>query len=113
MPVVTAIGGGHGQSRVLFIPCAGDLDGAASLLVNARGPGDGDIVLGRDQFAGRAVQNVEEAVLGGLHHDLAGLTVNVHFRQHDVLRGGIVPALAWGGLIVPNIVAIVGLERDD
>ena len=57
--------------------------------------------------------HVEEAVLRRLHQHLAHLAVDVEVGEDDVLGGGEVPGLAGRRLIVPDIFAGVGPDRDD
>ena len=77
------------------------------------GPGHRDVLVRREQLAGHAVEHVEEAVLRRLHQHLARLAVDRQVREHDVLRGGVVPVVAGRGLVVPDVVAGVGVQRDD
>ena len=113
MPVVGAQGPRQGHGGGVLVACALDLDGSAGLQVDALGPGDRGVGVGRDQLPGGPVDHVEETVLRGLHQHLAGLAADVQVRQHDVLGGRVVPALARGRLVVPDILARVRLEGQD
>jgi hypothetical protein len=66
-----------------------------------------------DQLAVGAIDHVEEAVLRRLHQHLARLAIDAQIREHDVLSRGEVPRLARRRLVVPHVLAGVGLERDD
>ncbi|MEA3220967.1 MAG: hypothetical protein OZX49_02082 [Immundisolibacter sp.] len=77
------------------------------------GPVHLHVVLGRDELPGSAIQHVEKAVLGRLHDHLAPLPADFDVGQDHVLRGGVVPGLAGGGLVVPHMPAGVRIERHD
>src|SRR4029077_330477 len=77
------------------------------------GPGHLAELLRRDQLSRGAVDDIEEAVLWCVQDDLAWLAIDGNRGQHQVHCGGEVPALAGRGLVVPDIVSGVGIERDD
>ena len=69
--------------------------------------------LRRDQRAVGPVQHVEEAVLRGMHEDLPLHAVEDEIGQDDVHVGVVVPRLPGRRLIVPEVVAGVGIQRHD
>ena len=69
--------------------------------------------IGREKLTCRPINHIEEAVLGDLHDDFARLAANRQFRQHQMLGRGEIPRIPWRGLIMPNILARVGLNRHD
>ena len=113
MPVVAAERPRRDVDGLVGVAGAGELDRAAGREVDVTGPGDGDELLGRDQFAGAAVEHVEEAVLRRLHEDLAHLAADRQLGEHDRLCGRVVPGVAGRRLVVPDVLAGVGAERDD
>ena len=48
-----------------------------------------------------------------MHQRLHRAAVDVEVGQHDVHVGVVVPRLAWRGLVVPAVLAGVGIQRDD
>ena len=84
-----------------------------AIRAHAGRPVERDVWLGRNELARRAVEHVEIAVLGRLHQHLPTAPVDFHFGQHDVLRGGVIPGFARRGLVVPDIFAGIGADRDD
>ena len=71
----------------------GSLQGTAGRKIDPGGPGQ--VVregLGRDEFAGEPVDDVEEAVLRGLHDDLPLPSADLEVQQHERLGGGVVPS---------------------
>ena len=113
VPVVTAERSGEHELRLLEIVALLGLDRTPARLVDARRPGDGDVGLGGDQLAGRAVEHVEEAVLRRLHQHLALRASDLEIGEHDRLHRGVVPVLARRGLVVPGEAAGVGTDRED
>ncbi len=89
------------------------LDRTACLQVDAGGPVRIHEFVRGQQGARCAVQHVEEAVLRGLHQHVSISSVDLEGRQHERRRGIEVPALTGGLLVVPDIVAGVGIQRDD
>ncbi len=95
---------GKGDRRLAAVVThAGRFDRAARFGIDVAGPGDQGVLLGRQEFAGRAVEDVEEAVLGRLHDDLALSAPNLQVGQDHVLRGGEVPGLSRGLLVMPDV----------
>ena len=113
MPVVAAERPRRDVDRLIGVARARELDRPAAGQVDVAGPGHGDELLGRDQFAGAAVEHVEEPVLRRLHEDLAHLAADGQLGEHDRLRGGVVPGVAGRRLVMPDVLAGVGPERHD
>ena len=78
-----------------------------------RGPGDRGEGLRGQQLAGEPVDHVEEAVLRRLQQHLARPAANGQIGEDHRLRGVVVPVVARRGLVVPDVAAGVGVERDD
>ena len=100
-------------ARFLTIPDARILDRSAGLQVDAARPGDRREVVGRNQFAGLAVQDVKEPILVGLHQNLAFRSVDREVGEDQILNGVVVPLLSGCRLVVPDVGAGIGIERDD
>ena len=83
------------------------------LRIDAARPGDRREVLGGDQLSGLAVENVEKPILVRLHQDLAIDAIDREVRQDQLLNRVVIPLLAGRGLVVPDIVAGVGIDRHD
>ncbi len=114
MPVVTAGRARvHAHARAVRIARGGVVHRAPGLEVHALGPVHRHVLLGGEQLAVRRIEHIEEAVLRRLHHDVALRAVDRQVRRHDRLHGGVVPAVAGRGLVVPRVFAGVGLQRDD
>jgi hypothetical protein len=60
-----------------------------------------------------AVENVEKTVFRRLHDHLAGTAFDREIGENHVLGGGVVPGVAWRGLVVPHVFAALRLERHD
>ena len=112
MPVVRAEGAGDHVARAVAAARNRRLDGPA-LGVVAAGPVHIDEVLGRDELAVGAVDDEEEAVLGRMQDDLARLAADLDVGQHHGLGGGEVPAVARRFLVVPDVLARIGVQRHD
>ena len=112
MPVARAIGARDDLAR----PVAGArdrrLDRTAVLVVAAR-PVHLDEVLRGDELAVRAIDHEEEAVLGCVQDDLARLAADLQVGEDHRLRRGEVPVVARRLLVVPDVLAGVGIERND
>ncbi len=65
------------------------------------------------QLAVRGIQHVEEAVLARLHDHVALLSVHVHVRDHHGTDGVIVPGVRRSRLVMPHVLARVGLHGHD
>ena len=115
MPGVAAGRPGHGHKGLAGAAVARHrvFDGPAGLGIKARGPVDGHEGLGRDELAGHAIEHIEHAVLGGLHDDLAIFVGDFDVGQDHVIGGVVIPVIARCGLVVPDVLAGLGLERDD
>jgi len=79
----------------------------------AGGPVDVGEVLGRQQLAAVALENVEKSVLVRLNDDAMLGTPDLEIGQNHLLRGVKIPAIARGGLVVPGEPAAIGVQRDD
>src|SRR5665213_866655 len=99
MPVVAAEAARKLDGGRLAVVVVADFDGPAGGRIDAPGPGYRNVVLGRDQFPGGPIDDVEEAVLRSLHDHLARLAADVQVREGKRLGGIEVPAVARGGLI--------------
>ena len=113
VPVVAAERSRRYVDGLIGVAGARELDRPAAREIDVAGPGDGDELLGRDQFACAAVEDVEEAVLRRLHEDLAYPAADRQLGEHDRLGGGVVPGVAGRRLVVPDVLAGIGAERDD
>ena len=83
----------------------------AGLEVDARGPGVGHIVVGRQQLSGLAVHHIEEAVLGRVQQHRADLAADLQVGQHHGGGAVVVPLLGGDLLIVPGVFAGAGVHR--
>jgi hypothetical protein len=114
MPVVRAPGAGPLRELLIALrPRLGVLDRPAGRHVDAFGPVDLRILLGRQQLAGRAIDHVIEAVGRRLHQHLARRAVDLEVGEDDVGRGLVIPLFGGVHLVVPDVFAGVGLQRDD
>src|SRR5258708_20129445 len=84
----------------------------AGLHVDVGGPVDVGEILGRQQLAGLAIENVEKSVLVRLDDDAVRGTSDVEAGENHLLRGVKIPAIAWGGLVVPSEPAGIPLQRN-
>ena len=92
-----------------------DQHGATVLIKLSRGPvlvGKG---CGRNQLAVRGIQHVEETILRRLHHDAPVCTTCTQRQigQHDLLRGGVIPAIPGRCLVVPAVSSRIGIHCED
>ncbi|KAI3488620.1 hypothetical protein L1887_47391 [Cichorium endivia] len=85
---------------LLLVARAGHLHRAAGGQIDLLGPGHLAELFRREQFAGGAIEHIEEAVLRRLHQHLARLAVQLQGGQGDLLGGGEVPGFARCGLVV-------------
>ena len=81
--------------------------------IDARGPCHGHMVLGRDELAVGAIDDIEEAVLGRVHQHLARLAVDGEVCLHDGGSAGVVPIFFRHFLVVPAVCAGLRVQRDD
>src|SRR6516165_1665339 len=80
--------------------------------INSRSPGDPvDERFRRDELSSLAIQHIEESVLRRLHDDLARYAVDPQIREHQRLRGVVVPVVSRRYLIVPNELAVIRSQR--
>ena len=76
-------------------------------------PVERHVGVGRQQLAARAIEHVEETVLGRLHQHFAGAAVDRQVRKDNVLGRGVIPVVAGRGLVVPDQLAGFGSQRQD
>ncbi len=74
----------------------------SGLHVDVGGPVHVGIVLGGEQFAGLAIEHIEEAVLRGLHDHRPAGAVQGQVGENQFLHRVVVPAVARRGLVVPG-----------
>ena len=115
LPAVRATRSGYDHERLARLVDArlGILDGPSALGIDTLGPVDRDITRSRDQLSGCAVEHIKETVLRRLHHHRARPAVDLEVRENHVLSGVEVPRVARCGLVVPDVLAGPGLQRDD
>ena len=101
-----------GRERFV-ITRVGCLDGATRLEVDMSRPVHRYNIFGRNQLTRGAVDHIEEAVLRRLHNDLAVAAVDLEIGEHHVLHGRVIPGIAGDCLVVPRVLARVGVERND
>jgi len=85
----------------------------ACVLINTCGPVHIDKIIGRNEFPGFAVNDIEKAVFGRLHNNFTGLAFDLQIRQDKMLGRRIVPGFARGCLVVPNIFARIRPNSHD
>jgi hypothetical protein len=78
-----------------------------------RRPVDRHDVLRGQEFSGRTIEHVEEAVLRRLHNDFAQTAIDLEIGQDHMLNRGVVPGVARHRLIVPHVIAGIGSHGDD
>ena len=112
-PVVRAEGPGRDVYRTAVeVADIRHLDRAAGLEIHVARPVHFRDRLRRDQFPVAAVDHVEEAVLRGVHERLDLAALDAEVRQDDVHVRVVVPGLARGRLVVPAVLAGVGVEGE-
>ena len=102
----------HHRTTVL-VSRVGILHGPTGGQVHVARPRDLRERLGRDQAPVRAVDDVEESVLRRLHEDFALFTPDLEVREDDVHVRVVVPRLPRRVLVVPQVLARIGVQRDD
>jgi hypothetical protein len=95
----------------LSVPRARDFVGLAVGCVAGR-PIHIDEILGRNELAGLAIENVEKAVLRRMQKDVAFLSVDCQVGQDQVLVGVVVPSVRRRFLVVPNVFAGVEIQSN-
>ncbi len=113
MPAVGPIGPGREPLPGGAVVGLVGFDWPSGRLVDAARPRHLRERLRGDERAGGTVEDVEEAVLGGLHQHLAETSVNPEVGQHDGLRARVVPVVGWRRLVVPDVLAGVGANGED
>ena len=113
LPVVAAERPRSNVGALRRVVGAGNLHGAARLEVHVRGPVHGHIRVGREQLTRRPVEHVEEAVLRRLHDHLAHASADRQVGQHHRLDGRVIPGIARHRLVVPDQLAVVGIDRQN
>ena len=89
-------------------------DGATGFFVDTLGPVNArHIGLCRQQLAVRRIEHIEETVLRRLHHHMTGLAIDGQIGCHDLIGVVVIPAFAGCGLVMPDVLTGVWLERDD
>src|SRR5271167_4069159 len=95
------------------IPSFFVFDGPAGFHIDSGCPGNRHDRLGGDQGTSLSVEHVKEAILVGLHYDLATSALNIQIGQYELLNSVIVPFVSWCGLVVPDISARVSVQSHD
>src|SRR5262249_31228183 len=112
MPIVGAEGSGDDLARFIALTRLGRLDRAAVRVVTSR-PVHIHKVLGRYELTVCAVDDEKESVLGRVQDYLPLLPIYLQIGENYGLRGRVIPVVAGRFLIVPHILAGVGIERDE
>ena len=76
-------------------------------------PGDGHVFVSAYQLTSDAIEHIEKAVLWRLQQHLAGLSAHLNVSKNHVLGGGVIPGVTRSRLVVPHVVAGVGVECDN
>ncbi len=90
----------------------GQIHGAFRFQVDMRGPVDFRELVGGQQLAGQSIEHVVEAVLRRDQKCLARRAADLEFGQRDIHRRVVVPAVVRHRLIVPDVLARIGAQRD-
>src|SRR5579872_3048626 len=113
MPVMAAVRSRRNRDTDCRVASALGFDGA-SCAVEAGGPRHTlDEFLTGDELAGKAIQDVEKAILRRLHENLAGAPIDLQVGQDNGLHRREIPCLARDLLEVPDHLPGIGLYRDD
>ena len=112
VPVVGALRRRHYNFRVFELPDCIILNGPPGG-IDAGGPIDRGNGVRRNERTFLSVEDIEKSVFVRLHHDTALLAVDGKSGQHQRLRRVVVPIVSRRCLIVPDLFAVVGSERDD
>ena len=113
LPVVAAERTRTDVGALVLVVRAGNLHGPSGLQVDVRRPVHRHIRIGGQQLAGGAIQHVEEPVLRRLHDHLARATADREVGQHHRLHRGVVPGVARHRLVMPDQLAVVGIDGQD
>src|SRR5438445_7772694 len=98
---------------LIFVNSGGVDEGASCFQINGTGPRDGGVRLRGEQLAGGAVKDVEETVFGSVKKNFSRGVVDREVGKDDGLVGIVVPGVAGSLLIMPDIFAGIGFERND
>ena len=114
LPVVGAGVRGRDPLGLLLEDHVRVLDRPAGFHVDVGRPVDRvGVGMGAEEFAGLAVDDVEEAVLRRLQEHLPLYAVDGQLAERDVHRRAVVPVVAGDGLVVPLHLGGVGVDRHD
>src|SRR5260370_27852411 len=115
VPSVTAVRSGDERRTglLIFVNGSGVDEGATCFHINGAGPRDGGVRLRGKQLASGAVEDVEEAVLRSGKQKFSLGVVDREVGENDGLSGIVIPGIARRLLIVPDVFAGGGLERND
>ena len=113
MPVVHAEGARIEHFLAVFVAGALRFDGAAGLHIDVRRPGHVNQLVGGNKLAVRTIEHIEETVLRCMQQRLDRLLINRQIREDHVHIRVVVPGFTWHRLIVPDVLAGIGIERDD
>src|SRR5258708_10757366 len=115
VPSVTAVrsGGERRTGLLIFVNGSGVDEGASCFQINGTGPRDGGIGLRGKQLTSGAVEDVEETVFGSVKQNFSRGVVDREVGKNKGLSGIVIPGVAGRLLIMPDVFASVGLERND
>src|SRR6266403_2396018 len=111
VPVVRTVGS---RDAVEWLVTSGlrDLD-RPSIGVITGGPVHIDKILCRDELAVGAIDDEKETVLRRMQNDFSRRVVDIDVGEDHRLGRGVIPAVAGCLLVVPDIFAGVGIQRDN
>src|SRR5680860_1381371 len=113
VPVVATVRS-RGDGRVfVLVPAEISFHRSASGPVYMRGPIHIRIRFSRKELSCGTVKDIEKAIFRCLHNHFPAFATYLEISEDKLLRSCIVPAIARGGLIMPYILAIVGIDGDD
>src|SRR5580692_2208112 len=115
VPTVAAQRSGSewGSFTAVFVPRVGIFKRATCLRIDSGRPGDRGVGFCGNDITGGAIEYVEESVLRSLKKNLSPDPVDCDVGKDDWRGGIVVPCIAGNFLVVPNVFAGVGFERDD
>src|SRR5262249_44860847 len=100
-PVVRTATAGRHWYWVLSVLHFSINDGASGLLIHPLRPSNSREGLRGDKLARDAIEHIEEAILVGLHDDLARPAIDVQIREDHLLHAVVIPFVAGYHLVVP------------